>query len=340
MRVGLTLEQVKMAVNRTGCQGVPTMLVKWWGEGLYEKYGERLKKLEDKYPDDICLLWYQEPGYDVSPSSNPEYRFGHRNDYNQADRHSIGEIKVLLPDWGELDAFLEHFPDPNEPGNFEQVTKMAETHREQYKIGCWWRLFHERFWCFRGMENLMFDYYDNMEGLDRIGRKLIDFYKVIIDRFALLGCDAIFTSDDLGHQHGPMMSPEIFRRLYAPLYREVIAYVHGRGMKFFLHSCGDNTLLMDELANVGVDVFHPVQKGCMDMKSMAEKYGSRMTFLAGMDVQDTLVKGSTEQVKEEVRFLKKTFCRENGGLLLSMGNGILADVPFENIKAALDEIYT
>lgn len=339
MRKGLTREQVKMAVNRTGCEGIPTMLTKWWGEGLNDRYGSRLKELEKKYPDDICLLWYEQPGYEISPNGNPEYRFGHRKDYGEADKHSIGEITVLLPDWEELDAFLEHFPDPYEPGNFDEVSRLAEEHQDKYKVGCWWRMFHERFWCFRGMENLMYDYYDNMEGLRKIGDRLVRFYKVIIDRFALLGCDAIFTSDDLGHQHGPMMSPEIFRELYLPLYRDVISYVHEKGMKFFLHSCGDNTLLMEDLVQAGVDVFHPVQKGCMNMERTAREYGSRMSFLVGMDVQDTMVKKSPEEVRAEVRFLKKTFCRTEGGMLLSMGNGILADAPFENIEAALDEIY-
>lgn len=87
---------------------------------------------------------------------------------------------------------------------------------------------------------------------------------------------AIFTSDDLGHQHGPMMSPEIFRELYFPLYQEIIGYTHERGMHFWLHSCGDNTLLMDDLIEAGLDVFHPVQKGCMDEQETVRRFGGRL----------------------------------------------------------------
>ena len=134
------------------------------------------------------------------------------------------------------------------PNEYRRNKSVSYTHLDVYKrqkLGCWWHFLHERFWNIRGMENLMFDYYDAMDELKLLGKKLLEYYKVIVDRFCELGFDGIFTSDDLGHQTGPMMSPEIFHELYYPLYKEFIAYVHGRGMHFFLHSCGDNTLLMD-----------------------------------------------------------------------------------------------
>ena len=45
---------------------------------------------------------------------------------------------------------------------------------------------------------------------------------------------------------------------------------------------------MGDLAEVGLDVFHPVQKGTMDEVAIAREYGDRMTFLVGIDVQHTL----------------------------------------------------
>lgn len=338
VREPLTREQVKMAIERKGCEGIPTIMAKWWGSGLPEKYGEALDALWNDYPDDVCMCWYQEPGYDLSPNKNPEYRLGYA-DYTNAARYSIGEAKILLPSWDELDQFLAHFPNPNESGNFDEVQKNARSANGRYKLGAWWRLFHERFWAIRGMENLMMDYYDNMEGLKAIGQRLVEFYKVIITKYAELGFDGIFSSDDLGHQTGPMMSPAVFEELYLPLYKEVISFTHENGMHFILHSCGDNTLLMDYLIEAGLDVFHPVQKGCMDMKETAEKFGDKISFLAGVDVQNSIINDTPQGVMEEISRTKGFFLRENGGLLLAMGNGIMPDTPFENIKAALDEMF-
>lgn len=339
IRQPYTKQEIINVIERKGDAKIPLVFHKWWGEGLYERYGDQLKQLEQNYPDDIFTAWYQEPGYDISSNENPSYRFGYRDDYADAERHSIGKAVVLLPDWDELDQFLADFPNPNEPHTFDDVKKYAINEKsDRYKLGCWWRLFHERLWSIRGMENLMMDYYDNMDGLKKIGKKILEFNKVIVDRFAELGFDGIFSSDDLGHQTGPMMSPEVFEELYLPLYRELISYVHSKGMHFFLHSCGDNTKLMEYLIEAGLDVFHPVQKGCMDMAKTSQKFGDRITFLAGMDVQDTLPHGTALQVRNEIKYIRDTFGKSHGGLLLAAGNGIMGDTPFENINAMLDEM--
>ncbi len=337
MRLVYSKEQTKAAIERRDNRCVPVCNGLWWGNGLAAKYGDALKELAQQYPEDICMAWYQGPGNELGTPQNPEYRYGYL-DYSNARRHSIGQSAVLLPSWDELDVFLAHFPDPNEPDNFAGAREAVKKADGRYVLGCWWRLFHEWLWGVRGMENLMLDYYDNMDGLMVLGRRVLEFYKVIIARFAALGCDGIFTSDDLGHQRGPMMSPAIFEALYFPLYQEVVAFTHQHGMHFFLHSCGDNTLLMEYLVAAGVDVFHPVQKGCMDMASTAHTWGGKISFLAGVDVQDLLVNAAPERVRAEVREMKALFGKP-GGLLLGMGNGILPDSPLENIRAALDEMH-
>jgi uroporphyrinogen decarboxylase len=108
-------------------------------------------------------------------------------------------------------------------------------------------------------------------------------------------------------------------------------------LHWWLHSCGNNTAVMDDLIEAGVNVFHPVQKGTMDEVAVAQKYGDRLTFLAGFDVQHILPEGSPEEVREEVRFLIDTFDRPDGGLCLAAGNGIVSGIPLENIDAFLDE---
>jgi uroporphyrinogen decarboxylase len=109
-------------------------------------------------------------------------------------------------------------------------------------------------------------------------------------------------------------------------------------MHFWLHSCGDNTLLIPDLIDAGLTVFHPVQKHTMDEVTTATNFGHRLTFLAGIDVQHTLQEKDPEGVRQEVRFLIDTFDRPDGGLCVGAGNGIVAGTPFENIEAFLDEV--
>ncbi len=338
IREPLDREEVINSIERKGCNRIPLVMHKWWGEGLLEKYGKKLQEMAEDFPEDVVVGWYQRPGDHKSSNNNPEYRWGYRDEYRNFEAHSIAERKILLPDWNDLDKLLDKFPDPEEPGNFKKVEKIYNSCDERYRLGAWWTLYHEAFWNIRGMENLMFDYYDHMDNLKILGKALLEYYKVIVDRYADFEFDGIFVSDDLGHQNGPMMSPAVFEELYFPLYKEFISYVHDKGMHVFLHSCGDNTLLMKYLIEAGLDVLHPIQKGCMNENEIIEKFGNKISFLYGIDIQHLLPKGSPEEIRSEIKSIIELFHKPEGGLLLAAGNGIMPDTPLENIRVMLEEI--
>ena len=111
-----------------------------------------------------------------------------------------------------------------------------------------------------------------------------------------------------------------FRDLLKPYYVKMGAGLKSIGIEhWWLHSCGNNTEIMGDLAEAGVTVFHPVQKGTMDEKAVAAEFGDRLCFLAGIDVQHVLQEESPERVREEVRFLIDTFDRPEGGLCIAAG---------------------
>lgn len=97
-------------------------------------------------------------------------------------------------------------------------------------------------------------------------------------------------------------------------------------------------MLMDDLIEAGVDVFHPVHKGCMDEAETVRRFGDRITFLYGIDVQNLMPNGTPEEVKAEIRKMKEIFDPGKKGMLFAMGNGIMPDTPLENIEAALTAI--
>ena len=170
IRKPILKEDVRKVIERKGGSGIPLFLHKFWGIGLEEKYGERLKEMAADYPDDIIGLFYRDPGLAVSSNKNPSYRWGYRMDYSDSEKHSIAESIVLLPEWEELGDFLKDFPDPNEEGTFDHLKPRMESADGRYMLGCWWGLFHETLWAIRGMENLMIDYYENMDNLKITGK--------------------------------------------------------------------------------------------------------------------------------------------------------------------------
>jgi uroporphyrinogen-III decarboxylase len=188
------------------------------------------------------------------------------------------------------------------------------------------------------MENLMVDYYEHPEEIHRLHRALARQYAALIRRAAReIEPDGFWTSDDLGHQTALFMSPKTFRTFLKPYYARVGEALKRHGVHWWLHSCGNNTAVLGDLVEVGLDVFHPVQKHTMDEVQVAREFGDRLTFLVGFDVQQTLAYGTPADVRAEVRRLVQTFNRPEGGMCLAAGNGILPGTPLENVEAFLDE---
>lgn len=323
----LPREEVVKAVERRGPKRIPLIRARWWGEGLREQYGDRLLPLE-RYPEDAEILWC-EPLMPEKMGLSWEWRTGGARD-----------SQVVLDDWAKLDEFIAKMPDPEKDPRFDDLARQAERlHAEDcYVLYGWWRLFFERPWAIRGMQNMLTDYYLYPEEVHRLHEALCNLYRAYLRRAIRdIHPDGFWTSDDLGHQTQLMMPPRIFREFLKPYYYRVSEVCREGGLHFWLHSCGNNTEILGDLADAGLDVFHPVQKGTMDEISVAREFGGRLTFLAGIDVQHTLQEKDPEGVREEVRFLIDTFDGPDGGMCIAAGNGIVRGTPFENIEAFLDE---
>ena len=44
--------------------------------------------------------------------------------------------------------------------------------------------------------------------------------------------------DDWGSQHGLLISPRTWRKVFKPLYKDYIDLAHSKGKKIFMHSDG------------------------------------------------------------------------------------------------------
>lgn len=319
--------EVIKAIERRGPARVPLVRTKWWGEGLVETHGRQLQRF-DRYPEDADILFIEPVVPEAMGLSWPLPQEGGLDN------------RPVIDEWSKLDEFIDKLPDPeNDPQMDALVDEAASIRAEdRYLMFGWWRLFFERPWAIRGMQNLLMDYLLEPAQVLRLHDALCDLYLRYLQRAVRdLKPDGFWTSDDLGHQTQLFMSPDTFRTLIKPYYRRIGDMLRANDLHWWLHSCGNNTAILDDLIETGVDVFHPVQKGTMDYASVAAQYGDRMTFLVGFDVQHILPEGTPEQVREEVRLIIDTFDRPEGGMCLAAGNGILPGIPLENIEAFLDE---
>jgi uroporphyrinogen decarboxylase len=69
----------------------------------------------------------------------------------------------------------------------------------------------------------------------------------------------------------------------------------------------------------------------MGAEVLSRDFGSRIAFMGGIDTQDLLVNGSPEEVKEDVRRVKKLL---GPRLVVSPSHeAVLPNVPPENLQA-------
>ncbi len=91
--------------------------------------------------------------------------------------------------------------------------------------------------------------------------------------------------------------------------------------------------VIDRLIEAGVDCLHPVQARARDMQAenLAANFKGRLAFLGGIDVQELLTRGSAEEVRADVRRVKRLL---GPNLIVSPSHeAILPNVPPENVAA-------
>lgn len=324
----LSRADVIKAIERKNPPRIPLVMAKWWGEGLEEQYGDQLEQF-DHIPEDIVFVWLHEL---------IEYeKMGLSWKLPEGGAH---DTMAVVDSWEKLDEFIEKLPDPEQDSRFENLAVIAKQARDEnrYLMFGWWRLFFERPWQIRGMTNLLMDYYTAPDQVHKLYAALCEKYLGYLNRaIRELNPDGFWTSDDLGHQKNLFMRPETFREFLKPYYQQIGDLLGTHNIHWWLHSCGKNTPILDDLIEVGLTVFHPVQKGTMDEIAVAQEFGDRLTFLAGFDVQHTLQEATPNEVRKEVRVLLDTFNRPDGGMCIAAGNGIVSGTPIENIEAFLEE---
>ncbi|MHB1006484.1 MAG: uroporphyrinogen decarboxylase family protein [Chloroflexota bacterium] len=272
---------------------------------------------------------------------------GYRDEWGIVRHKPQGSLYYDLtgsPLAGEIslrDVVNYRFPDPLDPGRYrglvERVAKLrAETdyalilnvppafvHHSQY---------------LRGFANWFMDL-----RLDpRLAGALMDACLEVslataLEAIRLVGdqVDIIRTSDDIADQRGPVMSPALYRELLKPRQQRYMAAIRGATKaKIYYHSCGAMVPLLDDLIEIGVDIFNPVQVSAagMDTAELKRRFGDSLTFMGAIDTQRVLPFGTTAEVETEVK-QRIADLAPGGGYVLAAVHNIQPDVPPENIVA-------
>lgn len=242
-----------------------------------------------------------------------------------------GEIhQAALEDWSQLDTLA--WPEGDSPRLVELMKAYFAPHPDQCKLlglGGFWVFEAARY--LRKMEVYFLDMALYPDELNRLHARIAEVCEGRIRSAAKAGADGIFIFEDLGTQRGLLFSPDMFRAYFKALYTRLMGVAHELGLKVFMHSCGYNWELLDDLMDCGVDCFQFDQPALYDMEALAAKMRQRGVALwSPVDIQKVLPTGDKAFIEAETERLYRLF---EGGLILKQ----YGDLPGIGVKPEWDQ---
>ena len=155
--------------------------------------------------------------------------------------------------------------------------------------------------------------------------------------------DVIAFGDDLGTQTSTLVSEKTYREMIHPYHREIYQFTKAKCPKIgrFLHSCGAIVSLIPYIIEEGIQILNPVQISAagMDAQMLKRRFGKELVFWGGgADMQHTVLQGTIEKIRDEVRRLCETFYSDGTGFVFNQVHNILGNVPPDKVMAIYDTV--
>ena len=292
-------ERVKRAVSFTKPDKIPVTLPGEWGTDMIETGIPPNPRFKPSVPgeDEWHCVWGK-----VSP-----------------DDKTLGQVIIHpLTDYAMLDAF--DFPDFTVEARYahlHDIVKNNEASNNPKFVGVYIAagLSHRPEYL-RGSENAWADPYEYPEEYARLLDIIIRTGEDSIEGLSKVGgIDGIIVCDDWGFQDRAMISPELFERFCAPMYARLFKKAHDNGMMTLMHSCGHIEKFMEMLIKSGLDVIQMDQQENMGVDLLSERYGGRICFWCPVDIQQTMITGTVQEVENYAKKLIEKFGGFDGGFI-------------------------
>ena len=232
------------------------------------------------------------------------------------------------------------FPEPEvflRPEWKEKAWKTCADNPDSFLIGhLGWGLF-ERAWNLRGFENALMDSVVEPDFYEEMLDRLMHLYLAFVEYTADLPIDGILFGDDWGDQRGVILGPDRWRRFIKPRWAQIYAAVHAHGKIVMHHSCGSVAAIMPDIIEIGMDVLESSQPepAGMNPYELKRQWGDKITFWGCLGSQSTIPHGTPDEIREEVRRLKREMGRE-GGYILAPAKPLQPGTPTENAVAVVE----
>lgn len=192
----------------------------------------------------------------------------------------------------------------------------------------------------RGMEQVLVDLMtDEPAGLLYIDRRasiLLEVTRRTIEA-AKGRVDLMWMGEDLGTQHTPLMSIDLYRKHIKPRHKRFVDMAKSFGLPVIIHTCGSSSWAYEDFIEIGFDGVDTLQPEAMNMspRYLKDHFGGRLAFHGCISTAGPVAYGTPDEVVANVRETLDIMM-PGGGYMLAPTHSLQDNSPTENVVAMYD----
>lgn len=189
-----------------------------------------------------------------------------------------------------------------------------------------------------GLTNFSYLIYDDLALIDELLAAGVEYWLGFSKYIANEGIDFIYFADDLAFKSGLFVKPKIFKKLYLEKYATLWEPFANMGIPIIFHSDGNVYEIMDDLINMGIQCFNPIDPYCMNYVELKRRYGKNLTLMGNINLTFPLAMGKPEDVWKDIKE-HMDICKPGYRYICATSHSMVNYIPDDNVVAFFDSIH-
>jgi hypothetical protein len=338
-----SIDLVEKAIAFEQPERIPIELVEV--PGIYDDYGTVQRNLVNThFPplndfDSIQAIYswvFEELGNDKNGDRLRRDEWGCLQKIPRSGEYTYLVIEEPLRDWDNVSTY--RFPDPSVADEwFADIAKGLKKYPGKFinafiDPGITLVALN-----MRGYEDLLIDYYKNLDRVWYLFDGIWEYQKEIIKKWKAVGAHAISLYEEWATQDRMYVAPQWWRQNMKPFYKKVFDFIHSLGLYTGMGMDGYILDIIDDLKEIGLDILDNRQPVLLGIDKLAKAGNGRLCIKASNDMQLSLPGMTPHEIKREaVELAQKLGFARNGGFIGLVFKWERICLPIENVLASYE----
>lgn len=188
-----------------------------------------------------------------------------------------------------------------------------------------------------GMQDFLLQLACNPRLVAETYTRVAEYYKRLVVKYKQAGAHMITVFEDIGgdRTHSLLIKPDDWRRYFKPTLADFYKFVHEQGMYTGILIDGNSGAVLEDLAQLGVDVFSVVDYRTTGLEVIREKLKGKICINASVDMQHTLPHGTPAEIEAEADTLYEALHSPDGGFMCTVVRWYRPTYPEKSVLASV-----